>query len=461
MASPILLCTDGSDQAVGALAAGLELLGRHHQFVLVTVTQAPDEGSLVGSGHAGPELSPEEFDDRVAEAGQAARSVIEDTRDRLALAGAEVHILTGDPGAAICQLASRLSAGAIVVGSRWAGTVEACTPGIRLRLCGKECTVQRVRHAGSSGGPGGTMTRLGRTLAALVVVGAGTLAVTPARAGAVAPRPAPGYWLAGADGGVFSFGAPFYGSGALPSIACGFSPQPPSTLNAALGCDAIASTPTGSGYWLVNAYRLASGFGRAGQPEQLGCTSLNGAQGTWVGAASTATGDGFLLASSNGAVLGCGDAVPVVGLIHQHLNAPVVGMAATPDGRGYWLAAADGGVFAFGDAPFKGSMGGKPLDAPVVGMAATPDGRGYWLVAADGGVFAFGDAAFRGSMGGKPLDAPVVGMAATPDGQGYWLAAADGGVFAFGGAPFRGSMGGKALDAPVVGIAPYAPPAAA
>jgi hypothetical protein len=302
---------------------------------------------------------------------------------------------------------------------------------------------------------GVTVVKVGRALAVLAFAGVGVSWVGATPTDAAAPRPTPGYWLAGADGGVFSFGAPFYGSGTAPPGPCGFSPQSPSTRNAAQGCDAIASTPSGNGYWLLNAFRFSTAFGQAGQPLQAGCTSLNGATGAWAGMASSPTGNGFFMTSSNGAVEGCGDATPSGGLTATTLKAPVVGMAATPDGKGYWLVAADGGVFAFGDAPYDGSMGGTRLDAPVVGMAATPDGKGYWLVAADGGVFSFGDAPYDGSMGGTRLDAPVVGMAATPDGKGYWLAAADGGVFAFGDAPFEGSMSGTRLNAPVVGIASF------
>ena len=124
MAFPILLCTDGSDEAAGALAAGLDLLGRHHVLVLVTVMNAPDEESLVGSGHAGPELSPEEYDDGVAQAGDAAHSVIGKAQRDLDLAGCESRILRGDPGSAICQLATDLSARAIVVGSRGRGRLK-------------------------------------------------------------------------------------------------------------------------------------------------------------------------------------------------------------------------------------------------------------------------------------------------------------------------------------------------
>jgi hypothetical protein len=260
------------------------------------------------------------------------------------------------------------------------------------------------------------MARVCKLLVVLTLVGAGVLLVGAASVNAATVQPTPGYWLTGADGGVFAFNAPFYGSGTTVPTTCGYSPQPPSALISTFGCDAIASTPNGSGYWLLNAYRWATAFGQAGQPTQSGCTSLNGAKGSWAGIASSPTGNGFFLASSNGAVVGCGDAIPLGGLTTRPLNGPVVGMAATPDGKGYWLVASDGGVFSFGEAVYDGSMGGTRLNAPVVGMAATPDGKGYWLVASDGGVFSFGSAPFEGSMGGKHTNAPVVGIAsyATP-----------------------------------------------
>jgi hypothetical protein len=273
------------------------------------------------------------------------------------------------------------------------------------------------------------------------------------RASAV-PSAAPAYWLAGADGGVFSFGAPFFGSAAAAGqIACAFSPQPPSKLNGALGCDGIAPNPDGQGYWLLNAYRSATPYGNAGLNPAT-CTSTNGATGSWTGMAVAQDGQGFWLVSSNGAVMGCGSMpAPLGGTQNLSLVAPIVGMAATPDRRGYWLVAADGGIFSFGDAAFYGSIGAKPLNAAIVGMATTADGKGYWLVGADGGIFAFGDALFEGSTGAIHLNAPIVGMAVNPDGPGYWLAGADGGVFALGGAPYRGSMAGFLLGGPIVGIA--------
>ena len=171
-----------------------------------------------------------------------------------------------------------------------------------------------------------------------------------------------------------------------------------------------------------------------------------------VGMASTADGGGYWLVASDGGIFSFGDATFHGSMGGVQLNRPIVGMASTADGGGYWLVASDGGIFSFGDATFHGSTGGIALNRPIVGMASTADGGGYWLVASDGGTFSFGDATFHGSMGGVPLNQPIVGMASTADGGGYWLVASDGGIFNFGSASFQGSTGGIGLNAPVVGI---------
>src|SRR5277367_3307140 len=58
-----------------------------------------------------------------------------------------------------------------------------------------------------------TVAKVGRGLAVLAFACIGVLMVSATAADSATARPAPGYWLVGADGGVFSFGAPFYGSG--------------------------------------------------------------------------------------------------------------------------------------------------------------------------------------------------------------------------------------------------------
>lgn len=290
--------------------------------------------------------------------------------------------------------------------------------------------------------------RIGRVLAAIGLLSAIACTV-PASAVASAgpPLTAPGYWLAGSDGGVFSFNTGFYGSASGHCLT---------TLHgSSVACAAaITPSPSGRGYFLTAPWATTTPnvFGDADVSGE-NCVNPTGAGG-WVGLALSATGRGFLLANAYGNVIVCGDATSYGDTTSlPGVRWATVGIAATPDAKGYWLFTYDGGVFAYGDATFYGSMGGQHLNQPIVGGSPTPDGHGYWLVSADGGVFSFGDATFAGSMGGKNLIAPMVGIAADPHGAGYWTVASDGGVFSFGGAPFEGSMGGKGLSAPIVGIA--------
>ena len=201
------------------------------------------------------------------------------------------------------------------------------------------------------------------------------------------------------------------------------------------------------GYWLGGADGGVFNFGSAEFLGSLGGFDLDE---PIVGMAGHPSGDGFWMVASDGGVFAFGVAGFHGSLVGLVLDKPVVGMAAHPSGRGYWLVAADGGVFTFGEAEFFGSMGGLDLKEPVVEMAAHPSGRGYWLAAADGGVFTFGEAGFHGSIGAIDLDKPIIGMATTAEGNGYWLAGADGGVFTFGEAEFHGSAATSQRDELVV-----------
>jgi hypothetical protein len=280
-----------------------------------------------------------------------------------------------------------------------------------------------------------------RILALLAAAAASTLLfslLSPASVAEARPlRPGPGYWMAGADGGVFAFGRAGYAGGAAGA-----------GLRASVS--GMAVTPDGEGYWLVARDGGVFAFGNA--PYRGGAAGLP-LNRSVVGIAATSTGRGYWLVGSDGGVFAYGDAPFRGAASGARLNSPVVGVARTPSDQGYWLVGRDGGVFAYGDAGFHGSLAGIPLQAPIVGIAATPSGRGYWLVGADGGVFAYGDARFFGAMSGDPLRAPVIGMARTRSGFGYWLAAADGGLFAFGDAGFYGSAMVPGLRGRVVGIA--------
>ena len=198
------------------------------------------------------------------------------------------------------------------------------------------------------------MSKVGRIGSAVAVVSVGVMSFAGGPAGAGPVSTAPGYWLAGTDGGVFSFNAPFYGSGSDPVGPCRFSRNrrahsmdrsgaagsPPPRPVPATGCSTGTGTRPPSA-WPRNSIRRAVRISAV-------------AGGAWTGIASSPTGNGFYLASGNGAVVSCGDAVPIAsGLDQSVLAAPVVGIAAMADVRGYWLVGADGGVFAFGDAAFE------------------------------------------------------------------------------------------------------------
>jgi hypothetical protein len=244
----------------------------------------------------------------------------------------------------------------------------------------------------------------------------------------MAPTPdSKGYWMVGADGGIFAFGdAGFFGS------------EGGMHLNAPIV--GLAPTSDGKGYWLVASDGGIFSFGDAGFHGSQGGQHLNQ---PIVGLAATKGGQGYWLVASDGGIFTFGDGGFFGSQGGHHLNQPIVGMAATQGGSGYWLVASDGGIFSFGDAAFHGSQGGHSLNRPIVGMATMSGGQGYWLVASDGGIFTFGNGGFFGSEGGQPLAQPIVAMSATPSGQGYWLGAADGGIFTFGDANFFGSVPGQ------------------
>jgi hypothetical protein len=299
--------------------------------------------------------------------------------------------------------------------------------------------------------------RIWRCRSAVGLMAAVTAAVGLVVVAGPAGAATPGYWLSAADGGVFSFNAPFLGSPAG-TADC---PPGPMDRNEPFGtCSAIAARPDGKGYWALNGDESkVFAYGTAvnrGEPWSIYQNVSRAETPVGIAIVSTPSGNGYWVTEDTGRVFAYGDAKVYGDAASLRLAALIVGMAATRDGHGYWLVSADGGVFAFGDARYLGSLPGDgivPNQPGIVGMATTRNGHGYWLVGADGGVFAFGDATFSGSMNDQRLNAPAVGVAANRDGLGYWLVAADGGVFAFGGAPFLGSMGGQQLNSPLLGIA--------
>ena len=213
----------------------------------------------------------------------------------------------------------------------------------------------------------------------------------------------------------------------------------------------IAATPDQGGYWLLGADGGVFSYGDAHFYGSTGNLVLNKPV---VGMAPTPDGKGYWFVASDGGVFSYGDADFYGSTGNLVLNKPVVGMAAAPDGKGYWLVASDGGIFAFGDAGFYGSTGSLVLNQPVVAMAATAVGNGYWLVAADGGIFSFGTTTFFGS--GPQVVQGVTdfnSFAATTDGGGYIMANASRGyLLNFGDARYGGIGFNPADTSPLAGL---------
>ena len=254
-----------------------------------------------------------------------------------------------------------------------------------------------------------------------------------------------GYWLVGADGGIFSFGsAQFHGS----------------TGSLKLQRPVVGITPTSDrqGYWLEASDGGVFAFGDAGFYGSLpglgfapagSVGSAPKLSAPIVGMVPSADGGGYFMVSSDGGVFAFGDA-------HFAGSCPGIGgcqgsaVAVIPDasGHGYWIATSNGNVYSFGDAPYLGAPGIQ--GSPVTSAVRTPDGGGYWILLADGTVYNYGDAEYLGGASGLGGLNPAAAIYATADGGGYWLASASGAVDSYGDAPNDGGMAASHLNAPIV-----------
>jgi hypothetical protein len=135
----------------------------------------------------------------------------------------------------------------------------------------------------------------------------------------------------------------------------------------------IAVTSTGRGYWLVGADGGVFAFGDAPFLGSLGATRL---KTRIVAMAATTSGRGYWLADGGGTAIGFGDA-PTLTIGDVALARPITA-AATSSRAGLWPLGADGGAFALGDAPFFGAS--PSADRTTTAVALVPFARGYWIV---------------------------------------------------------------------------------
>jgi nucleotide-binding universal stress UspA family protein len=136
----ILLCTDGSDLAERALAAGLEVVAPADRIVVAIAIEPFDTSMVSGvSGFGGGTLTPEQYDSQRQAELEAAEELLRSTVAALGIEGAETTVLEGDPANALCELAEALPATVMVAGSRGHG-------GLKRALLGS-VSDRLVRHA--------------------------------------------------------------------------------------------------------------------------------------------------------------------------------------------------------------------------------------------------------------------------------------------------------------------------
>jgi hypothetical protein len=215
-----------------------------------------------------------------------------------------------------------------------------------------------------------------------------------------------GYWMLGADGAVYAFGAGHHAGNATGAVD-------------------LEPTPSAAGYWIVD---------RDGHV--IACGDAHRA--------------GILAVHRRRPVLAFGDATFVGDMRSTRQNGPVLGSVPRPSGLSYDrslpTAASSRSATPSSSVPWAPAQ----LNAPVQSLVPDGDGRGYWVVATDGGIFAF-DAPFRASMGAVRLNRPVTGMVRF--GNGYLMVGDYGGILSFSDQPFLGSLGATTPTVPVVAIA--------
>jgi nucleotide-binding universal stress UspA family protein len=120
----VLLATDGSDEANRALAVGLAALGDARPLLLATVVPPSDPSLVLGGGHAGPVMTPDQKEQWLRDRDDEGRRVLDASLRALDLAGAEPVLLEGDPGRELSRCASERNVGLIVLGTSGRGGIK-------------------------------------------------------------------------------------------------------------------------------------------------------------------------------------------------------------------------------------------------------------------------------------------------------------------------------------------------
>ena len=126
----------------------------------------------------------------------------------------------------------------------------------------------------------------------------------------------------------------------------------------------MAATADGRGYWVADADGEVWSFGDATHQARLAGRSTS-----IVGIAADPATDGYWLVSSHGAIYSFG--APFLGSVPAGTTETAIsGIQADPGGGGYRLVDGGGALFCFGTATQLGSAGTAHPARAVVGIAA-------------------------------------------------------------------------------------------
>lgn len=125
MASRILIGVDGSDHALDAARKGLQVLTSDREVIVVTTIEPFDPMLVTGTGLAGGTMSPETYEETNRQQEEEGRQVVTDAAEALGVQDtAQLRVERGNPGPALCDLATELGIDAIVLGSRGRGGLK-------------------------------------------------------------------------------------------------------------------------------------------------------------------------------------------------------------------------------------------------------------------------------------------------------------------------------------------------
>lgn len=125
MATTTILCTDASDLAERAVAAGRSVLSPSDTVIIVTVIEEVDPMLAAdGGGHAGSTMSPAELEMLQEKARSDGEAIVHAAADALGIDGVETRVLEGRPGPTLCSFATEVAASAIVMGTRGRGRLK-------------------------------------------------------------------------------------------------------------------------------------------------------------------------------------------------------------------------------------------------------------------------------------------------------------------------------------------------